>query len=98
MEEYSLIRAILALGFVLGLVMLLGWAMRRWDVSKFTNKLQEGRRLRLREQLFLDPKRKAVILSCDDKEYLVILGMQGETVISLSQDSGFGIRDSGEKK
>lgn len=88
MEDISLIRALLSLAFVLGLVLALGWVMRRWDMSKLAGKMQQGRRLQLCEQLYLDPRRKAVILQCDAQEYLVVLGAQSETIVPLTESRG----------
>lgn len=39
------------------------------------------RRMKLVETLTLDPKRRAVILACDQTETLIILGPAGETVV-----------------
>lgn len=84
MEDIGLLRGLLSLAFVVGLVLAMGWVLRRWDMSKLAGKMQQGRRLQLREQLYLDARRKAVILRCDEKEYLVVLGAQGEQFMELS--------------
>lgn len=76
MEEHALLRTLLALAFVLGLVGVLAWALRRWGASQFAAKLQEGRRLKLLEQLYLDPKRKLVLVKCDEREHLILLSEQ----------------------
>ena len=39
------------------------------------------RRLAIREMLPLDARRRLAIVSCDDTEYLIILGPSGETVV-----------------
>lgn len=39
------------------------------------------RRLAVSESLFLDPRRRAIILQCDGEEHLVLLGPAGETVV-----------------
>ncbi len=82
MVETGLIRAVVALLFVLALIAALAWAMRRWQGSRLSNVLQQGRRLVVQEQLYLDPRRKVVLLRCDEQEYLVLLGAQGEQVIT----------------
>lgn len=86
MEEASILRAIVALAFVAALVGLMGWILRRWDISRLTRKLQEGRRLRMVEQLHLDAKRKVVLLQCDAQEYLVLFGAESEQWVALSQE------------
>ena len=44
----------------------------------------DKRRLKIIEILPLDPRRKALILRRDDKEHLVILGVNGETVVETN--------------
>ena len=83
MEDLSLLRAFLSLAFVLGLVVAMGWGLRRWDSSRIAARWQQGRRLRVLEQCHLDAKRKLVLFACDEHEYLVMLGA-GETVIQSS--------------
>lgn len=85
MEEFNVLRSLLALGFVLALVLAMGWLMRRWDLTRLAGKMQEGRRLRLREQMHLDARRKVVLFSCDGADYMAVLGAQGEQVIQLSE-------------
>lgn len=39
------------------------------------------RRLKVRESLVLDPRRRVVIVKADDREHVVLLGAAGETVL-----------------
>lgn len=45
------------------------------------------RRLQIVEILPLDARRRAILLRRDDREHLVILGTQGETVIETNIES-----------
>lgn len=81
MMEPGLLRAVLALIFVLGLIGVAGWGLRRWQGSRLSGLMQKGRRLVIEEQLYLDPRRRVILLRCDDQEHLLLLGAQQEHVI-----------------
>jgi flagellar protein FliO/FliZ len=40
------------------------------------------KRLRVTESLMLDPRRRMVIVRCDDKEHLILLGPGGDIVVA----------------
>lgn len=74
--------------YFLSLVLVLSLMAGVWLVLKKAGmggapflKSAPRRRLSVVEILTLDPKRKAVILRCDDQEHLVILGQTSETVV-----------------
>jgi flagellar protein FliO/FliZ len=69
-----------ALVFVLGLMGALALVMRRIN-QKHPLTLPRQRRLKIIESLPLDSRRRAVILRRDNREHLVILGADSETVI-----------------
>jgi len=73
MEMFTLLQAIAALALVLALIGLMGLGLRHWGGSKLASRMQEGRRLKLVEQLYLDPKRRLVLLQCDEREHLLLL-------------------------
>lgn len=83
MADTSYLRVILALVFVLALMALLAWAVRRWQsMGGMGSKLgNTDRRLQLVEQFYFEPKRRLVLMRCDDQEHLILLGQQGETLI-----------------
>jgi len=54
----------------------------------FTMQQGKKRRLKIVEILPIDVKHKAVLLRCDDKDHLVILGPNGETVVEQSMPVG----------
>jgi flagellar protein FliO/FliZ len=76
------LRFLLALAFVLGLIMALAWAARRFGFSgSFTSLRNRSTRLSVSESLMLDGKRRLVLVRRDDREHLLILGPAGETVV-----------------
>ena len=81
----QLLRFVAALVFVLALMGGLALAMRRF---RDRHPLAAGkRRLRIVEILPLDGRRRAVLLRRDDREHLVILGANSETVIETGIES-----------
>lgn len=76
MDLASLLRAIFALAFTLGLVGLAAVALRRYgpDAMARLSVQKKDRRLRVIETLVLDPARRLVIVECDGQERLVLLG------------------------
>jgi flagellar protein FliO/FliZ len=69
-------RAIFALALTLGLMGLCAVALRRFGpdvLSRFTGP-KTARRLAIVETLILDPTRRLVLVSCDGRERLLLLG------------------------
>jgi flagellar protein FliO/FliZ len=76
MDITDFARAIFALALTLGLVGLGAVGLRRFGpdaLARFTGP-KKLRRLSVVESLVLDPARRLVIVSCDGKERLVLLG------------------------
>ena len=89
LDLYS--RFILALVFILALIGGLAWLARRLGLGgKLVQSPRSGRRLAVVEVLALDARRKLVLLRCDSKEHLVILGPNSdlplEDGIAAAQD------------
>ena len=80
----DLLRAVLALIFTLGLIWLLGMLLRKhgWKLG-LPAPMQGGttKRLRMIEVLTLDPKNKLVLVQRDNKQHLILLGMQNSELI-----------------
>ena len=76
MDFPTLIRASFALLLTLGLIGLAAVALRRYgpDAMARLTIQRKDRRLRLVETLILDPARRVVIVSCDGRERLILLG------------------------
>lgn len=75
-----------ALVFVLALMGGLALVMRRFG-SNMPVTLPSKRRLKVTEVLPLDARRRAVLLRRDNREHLIILGANGETVIETGIES-----------
>ncbi len=77
----------IALLAVVALIYLVAWVMGRIGVvHRMAGKPGKQRRLRVKESLALDAKRRAVILDCDGNEHLVLLGANSE--LSLGKLAG----------
>lgn len=69
-------RAVFALALTLGLIGLAAVGLRRFGpdaLARFTV-ARKDRRLAVVESLVLDPARRLVLVSCDGKETLILLG------------------------
>ena len=84
-------RAMFALALTLGLVGLGAVALRRFgpDALARLGANKKERRLAVVESLALDPARRLVIVSCDGKERLLLLG-EGQLVSALDAPKGRG--------
>ena len=82
-------RAAFALVLTLGLVGLSAVALRRWGpeaLGRFSTQ-KKDRRLAVVESLVLDPARRLVIVACDGREQLLLLG-EGRLVSPLDAPKG----------
>jgi flagellar protein FliO/FliZ len=84
MDISDFARAVFALALTLGLVGLGAVALRRFGPDAIARLAgpKRQRRLAVVESLVLDPARRLVIVSCDGKERLVLLG-EGRLVAEL---------------
>lgn len=82
MEELDLLKVLASFAFVIALILLLSWAMRHFRGHRWVEKVQGARRLQCLEQLYLDSKNKLVLVKCDDKEHLILVGTQGSSQIA----------------
>lgn len=80
MDMVVFLKFLAALIFVLSLMGLLSFALKRIKPSGFSSK-SGRRRIEIIEVLPLDVRRRAVLLRRDDTEHLVILSSSGETVV-----------------
>lgn len=76
MDFPTLLRASFALILTLGLIGLAAVGLRRYGPDAMSRLAiqRKDRRLRLVETLILDPARRVVIVSCDGRERLILLG------------------------
>jgi len=79
----------LAIALLAVLALMGGLAMLLKKLGLSTNasiKTGDKRRLSIVESLPLDPRRRLVIVKCDDKEHLIILSANGEVVVDRNID------------
>ena len=80
-ELPQIIKLFMAMAFVLSLMGLLAYALKKLGLSGQMPVKQNQKRLKLIEVLHLDSRRRAALIQRDDKQHLVILGLNGETVV-----------------
>lgn len=85
MEEVSLFRFLVAFLFVLSLLGLFAWAMKRWQMQKMNMGTgHPSRRLGVVEMVALDHKRRLALVRRDDVGHLILLGADNEIVIETN--------------
>ncbi len=78
------IRFFLAFGFVLGLIGVLYWGVRRYGLERFglsPGARSSGPRLRVQEVRALDGRRRLVLVRRDDVEHLIVVGGESDMVV-----------------
>lgn len=86
MDWTQYLLALLVLAGLLGAFGLLAYAIQRgWIFNQLTGLTRmvasDERRLKVRESVIIDPRRRLVILQADDEEHIVLLGAERETVL-----------------
>ena len=74
MEEVGIVRILAAFAFVIGLILLMSWGLKRARGSQWMEKVQGEKRLHMVEQLYLDARHKLVLVKCDEAEHLIMIG------------------------
>lgn len=75
---------VLALAFVLALILAAAWAFRKFGrggIKAPRRGLGGQRRLGVVEAIAVDTRRRLVLVRRDNREHLLLLGPQGETVV-----------------
>ncbi len=83
-ELPDIIRLFVAMAFVLSLMGGLALALKKLGLSGAPAMNGKKKRLKLVEALALDSRHRAVLIQRDDKQHLVILGPNGETVVETN--------------
>ncbi len=73
-------RALFALIATLALIVGVAYLARR--LGMLQHGAQGPKRLKISESLMLDPRRRLVIVRCDDREHVLLLGPAGDVVVS----------------
>lgn len=83
MGLFDYIRFVLALGFVLGLIGICYWLVRRFAVDRLGLAMNIGKdpRLRVVESRALDGRRRLVLVRRDDVEHLLVIGGESDMVV-----------------
>ena len=87
MESYDYLKFFIALIFVISLMGGLSLILKRFVPGNTPFKPSDKRRLKIIEALTLDQKRRAMIIRRDDKEHLIILGHNSETIVETNIDA-----------
>ncbi len=86
MEWQQILQAVLSLIFVIGLLLLTLWAVKYCEFkgakNKFFQKLKSNSRLDVIEIRRIDSHASLALLSCDEREILVLLSSGGNLLIS----------------
>lgn len=77
----QIFQLVFALGFVVLLMGGLAYVIKRLGFANAMPVNKSQKRLKVVESQSLDARRRLVLVQCDDKQHLVILGLNGETVI-----------------
>lgn len=72
---------LMALLFVLGLIAIMAWGLKRLGGRHFVGTPGQRRRLSLVEVLPIDARRRLVLVRRDDRDHLLLLGMTDDLVV-----------------
>ncbi|MCP4922911.1 MAG: FliO/MopB family protein [bacterium] len=84
-------RFALSLAFVLGLILVLGWALKRLGAFSLQKKFQRKgpASLGVMSSCALDNRRRMVVVQWEDQEHLILLSPTAETIVSTrTRDQG----------
>jgi len=83
MENVDFTRICLSLALVVGLIWLTAYLLKRtgWDKRLGGVRGTAGGRLQVVDVLYLDPKRKLLLVRADAKEYLLLANGDNTTII-----------------
>jgi len=82
MDYINYARTAAALALVLGLILLIAWVARRFGLEKKISGIgRSSSRMKIEEVLYLDNRRKLVLVKKDEQELLLLLGAQNEQVV-----------------
>jgi len=82
MELEYIIRAFLALAFVAGLIGITAFLFKKYALQKGMASNAMSKQLTIKEQLYLDAKRRLLLVKNGEKEILILLSPNSETVIA----------------
>ena len=80
-ELYQIGKLFAALAFTLALMGGLSMLLKKLGFAQGVPTKNGERRLQVIESIAVDARRRLVIVQCDDKQHLILLGQNSETVI-----------------
>jgi flagellar protein FliO/FliZ len=84
-EWMDYLRVACALLFVIGLIFFTSLIVRRTGLDKRLTGNKGSARLSIAETLYLDPRRRLVIVRCDGHEYVLLLAASGDLLIETRE-------------
>ncbi len=88
LDQY--IRFLMALLFVVALIMVVAWVLRRAGMAGGRVRGRgRQRRLSVVEALPIDAKRRLVLVRRDDREHLILLSANGDLLVDSTPAAGF---------
>jgi flagellar protein FliO/FliZ len=97
MDSSNYLRFVLVLVFVLALIGLLTWLVRRFGLAgRMPIGGKQGRRLNVVEVAPLDSRHRLVLIRRDRVEHLVLLGANADVVIERGITCGEAVQDAFE--
>ena len=86
MDVSNYLRFLFALIFVLALIALLSWLIKRFGFGgRYMPVRGQARRMRVMETVTVDAKRRVVLLRCDEREHLLLIGGASDVVIEAGR-------------
>jgi flagellar protein FliO/FliZ len=81
LDAAGYLRFVASLVFVVGLMLALLWALRRFGPAGMVVRPGTRRRLGVIESSALDGRRRLVLVRCDDTEHLLLIGGVSDLVV-----------------
>lgn len=81
MEITDYLKFFAALIFVLGMMAGLAFVLKKLGLDRSGSLTNGKRRLKIIEVMNIDAKHKAALIQCDDKQHLMLLNANGDTII-----------------
>lgn len=75
------VRFFLGFAFTIGLIGVVYWVARRYAGRLGIVRAHTAGRLSVTGQISLDPRRRVMLVRCDEREYLLLLGPNNDLVI-----------------
>jgi flagellar protein FliO/FliZ len=89
MESVDYTRTFLVLAFIMGLIWLCAWLAKRFGLDKKLRGVTGGAagRLAVTDTIYVDPKRKLLLVRADTREYVLLVSGENVTVIDRLEPS-----------